>query len=330
MLFKSYLIEKNYSQIEKTKSILFYGENNGLKNFFKKFIRTNNKKSKVISFLQDEVIGNPTLLFNELENLSLFEERKIIFIENANDKLLKIIEKYLEGELNFQLIIFSEALEKKSKLRSFYEKSKKYASVPCYPDNLISIQNIIQNELKNFQGLSSINLNIILEACGNDRIKVYNEIDKIISFFDDKKITTENLSKLLNSPSIDDFNSLKDEVIKGNKHQTNKLIDITLVDQDKGIYYLSLINQRFYKLIDILKIHKRGNIDDAINNIKPPIFWKDKQNIIEQAKVWDIKKIQFILKKLFDLEITFKSNANVNKNILLKKLLVDVCNLANS
>ena len=330
MLFKSYLIEKNYSQIEKTKSILFYGENNGLKNFFKKFIRTNNKKSKVISFLQDEVTGNPTLLFNELENLSLFEERKIIFIENANDKLLKIIEKYLEGELNFQLIIFSEALEKKSKLRSFYEKSKKYASVPCYPDNLISIQNIIQNELKNFQGLSSINLNIILEACGNDRIKVYNEIDKIISFFDDKKITTENLSKLLNSPSIDDFNSLKDEVIKGNKHQTNKLIDITLVDQDKGIYYLSLINQRFYKLIDILKIHKRGNIDDAINNIKPPIFWKDKQNIIEQAKVWDIKKIQFILKKLFDLEITFKSNANVNKNILLKKLLVDVCNLANS
>ena len=138
------------------------------------------------------------------------------------------------------------------------------------------------------------------------------------------------MSKLLNSPSIDDFNSLKDEVIKGNKHQTNKLIDITLVDQDKGIYYLSLINQRFYKLIDILKIHKRGNIDDAINNIKPPIFWKDKQNIIEQAKVWDIKKIQFILKKLFDLEITFKSNANVNKNILLKKLLIDVCNLANS
>ena len=330
MLFKSYLIEKNYSQIEKTKSILFYGENNGLKNFFKKFIRTNNKKSKVISFLQDEVIGNPTLLFNELENLSLFEERKIIFIENANDKLLKIIEKYLEGELNFQLIIFSEVLEKKSKLRSFYEKSKKYASVPCYPDNLISIQNIIQNELKNFQGLSSINLNIILEACGNDRIKVYNEIDKIISFFDDKKITTENLSKLLNSPSIDDFNSLKDEVIKGNKHQTNKLMDITLVDQDRGIYYLSLINQRFFKLIDILKIHKRGNIDEAINNIKPPIFWKDKQNIIEQAKVWDIKKIQFILKKLFDLEITFKSNANVNKSILLKKILIDVCNLANS
>ena len=202
----------------------------------------------MISFLQDEVIGNPTLLFNELENLSLFEERKIIFIENANDKLLKIIEKYLEGELNFQLIIFSEALEKKSKLRSFYEKSKKYASVPCYPDNLISIQNIIQNELKNFQGLSSINLNIILEACGNDRIKVYNEIDKIISFFDDKKITTENLSKLLNSPSIDDFNSLKDEVIKGNKHQTNKLIDITLVDQDKGIYYLSLIQSKILQI----------------------------------------------------------------------------------
>ena len=330
MNFKSYLLEKNYSSIEKAKSILFYGENFGLKKFFKSFIENNNKKNKVLSFLQEDVLGNNNLLFSELENLSLFEEKKIIFIFNANDKILKIIESYLEGNLNYQLFIFSEILDKKSKLRNYYEKSKIYGVVPCYADSLINIQKIIQDELKNYHGVSSFNLNIIIEACGTDRTKVYNEIDKIKSFFRDMKITTDNLSKLVNSPRVEDFNDLKDFVIKGNKHETNKLLTSTVIDQDKAVYYLSLISQRFYKLMDILKIKKGGNFTEAVDMIKPPVFWKDKQNLVDQAKVWNIKKILIVLQKLYDFEIILKSNGNINKNILIKKLLIDVCYLANS
>ena len=330
MNFKSYLIEKNYSQIENIKSILFYGENIGIKKYFKKLIEKKNKGSKILNFLQDEILSNTNLLFNELDNLSLFEEKKIIFIENANDKILKIVENHLEGNLNYQLYFFSEILEKKSKLRAYFEKSKIYGSVPCYADNSITIQRILQEELKNFEGVSNVNLNIILESCNNDRIKVYNEIEKIKSFFQSKKIDSENLIKLVNSPKIDDFNYLKDAAIKGNKSETNKLLNTTIIDQDKSVYYLSLINQRLLKLIDILKIKGESNIENVINTIKPPIFWKDKQNIIDQVKIWNIKKVQIILKKLYELEITVKSNGNISKNLLLKKLLIDVCNTANS
>ena len=330
MNFKSYLVEKNYSLIEKTKSILFYGENFGLKKFFKDFIENNNKESKVLSFFQEDVMTNNNLLFSELENLSLFEKNKIIFILNANDKILKIIEKYLEGSLNYQLFIFSDILDKKSKLRSYYEKSKVYGVVPCYADTVITIQKIIQNELKNYQGLSSFNLNIIMESCGTDRVKVYNEIDKIKSLFEDKKITTDNLSKLVNSPRVDDFNNLRDVAIKGNNNETNKFLNSTILDQDRAVYYLSLLNQRFYKLIDILKNKKERNLEEAVNSLKPPVFWKDKQNLVDQAKMWNIKKISVILKQLYDFEIILKSNSDVNKNILIKKLLIDVCYLANS
>jgi len=330
MNFKSYLIEKNYSQIEKIKSILFYGENIGIKKYFKKLIEKKNKGSKILNFLQDEILSNTNLLFNELDNLSLFEEKKIIFIENANDKILKIVENHLEGNLNYQLYFFSEILEKKSKLRVYFEKSKIYGSVPCYADNSITIQRILQEELKDFKGVSNVNLNIILESCNNDRIKVYNEIEKIKSFFQNKIIDSENLTKLVNSPKIDDFNYLKDAAIKGNKSETNKLLNTTIIDQDKSVYYLSLINQRLLKLIDILKIKRESNIENVINTIKPPIFWKDKQNIIDQVKIWNIKKIQIILKKLYEFEITVKSNGNISKDLLLKKLLIDVCDMANS
>ena len=155
------------------------------------------------------------------------------------------------------------------------KSQKSTGSIPCYADTAITIQRIIQDELKDFQGLSSVNLNIILESCNNDRIKVYNEINKIITFFEDKKITTENLSKLVNSPRIDDFNYLRDEAIKGNKAEMNRLLNSTIIDQDRGVYYLSLINLRFYKLIDILNIKKRdNNLESVINALSHLFFGK--------------------------------------------------------
>ena len=134
MNFKSYLIEKNYSQISKIKSILFYGENIGLKKHFKRLIKTYNKEVKIITFLQDDILNDENVLFNELNNLSLFEEKKILFIENANDKIFKILENYLDDNLNFQLFFFSDILEKKSKLRNYFENQK---STGQYPVTLI-------------------------------------------------------------------------------------------------------------------------------------------------------------------------------------------------
>ena len=53
-------------------------EKQWIKSFFKRFIKNNNEQSKIIS-LQDEILSNTNLLFNELDNLSLFEEKKKLF-----------------------------------------------------------------------------------------------------------------------------------------------------------------------------------------------------------------------------------------------------------
>ena len=99
---------------------------------------------------------------------------------------------------------------------------------------------------------------------------------------------------------------------------------------DKNVFYLALINQRLNKLAEAAQLSKTTNLEDAISRIKPPIFWKDKPSFKEQAKKWNIDKIKLILKKKYDLEIKIKSEAIIEKNILVKKLIVDMCNMANS
>ena len=60
------------------------------------------------------------------------------------------------------------------------------------------------------------------------------------------------------------------------------------------------------------------------------VFWKEKPNFIKQTKKWNNKKINEKLKELYGLECSFKSNSVLNKEIALKKFIVDVCVSANS
>ena len=61
-----------------------------------------------------------------------------------------------------------------------------------HPDNDKTIKNLILKELKNFEGLNAINLNLIADNCSLDRIKLYNELEKIKAFFKKKLTEKQN------------------------------------------------------------------------------------------------------------------------------------------
>ena len=329
MIVKSYILEKNINDLKKN-LFLFYGENLGLKEEFKKSIKLKFNKAKILIFFQDELLKNLDLLYNELLNISLFEEEKILFIDNANDKILPVIQEIEVKLENHKVCLFSGILEKKSKLRNYFEKSTNNICVPCYADNEVSIKKIILEKLRGKEGLSPENINLITENCNLDRIKLNNEISKVNTYFHNKKIERDELEILLNISESDNFNELKDEALKGNKTKTNKLISETLIEKEKNFLYLSLINQRLLKIAEIHRLNKKSNIETVIDSLRPPVFWKDKPAFLAQVKKWNLIKINKILKKTYDLEVEIKSNSNINHNLLLKNLLVDICYQANA
>ncbi len=256
-------------------------------------------------------------------------KKKIIFVEQANDKILDLIKEIQNIPSDQKIILFSDVLEKKSKLRNFFENSNDFAAIACYEDTEIGIRKIINESLKGYEGLSPQNINIIMDNSKLDRSKLYNELEKIKTFFNNKKIEGEKLENLLDRKINDNFNILKDEAMMGNKIKTNKMLSDTLLETEKNVYYINTINSRLLKLYEVRKLGEK-DIEDSTNKLKPPVFWKDKNNFIVQAKIWNEVKIQKMLRITHDLEIKIKSNSIINKNILMKKLLVDVCELANA
>ena len=126
MIIKSYEIKK--INLENNKLILFYGKNEGHKNeAIKNLIK---EKYTIFNYEEKELLDNQNYFFENILTKSLFEDEKIIIIKRATDKILKIIEDLDIKELDgISIIINSENLEKKSKLRLIFEKNKQYISV---------------------------------------------------------------------------------------------------------------------------------------------------------------------------------------------------------
>ena len=332
MIFKSYILENNLQTIANFKVFLFYGENQGLKKDFKEKLKSTYKKNDLLNFIQSDIIKNKEILLNEVSNKSLFNERKIIFVDQVNDKILDNFEELINQITTEKIFLFADILDKKSKLRNLFEKNKTLGVVPCYLDNETSIRKIIVEGLKTNKGLSNQMINVIVQNTGFDRYKVDNEIKKIISYFGvNGELNLEKIEALLNIRSNDDFGTLRDEAIKGNKINTNKLLSDTVLEQENNIYNLNSINQRFYKLKEIESLKdSNSSIETIISNLRPPIFWKDKPIIIEQLKKWNKDKINKALDETYKTEIMIKSNSAIKKDLLLKKLIVDLCNKANS
>ncbi len=328
MQYKSYLLEQDLT-ILKENFALFYGENLGLKNDFKTKIKENNKTFEIIKLVQEDIIKNKDLLFNEISNGSLFKQKKIFLIDQANDKIANILEELFQLKGTQKIYIFSDILEKKSKLRTIFERSNICAIIPCYLDNEISIKKIINFELKGYDGLSPQIMNLIVLNSKLDRSKLKNELDKIKVFFYNKKIEFDKLEILLNIDTNEDFSLLKNQALLGNKTETNKLLSETTLENEKAAFYIQLINLRISKLYDVIKSGDK-NIETTVNNLRPPIFWKDKPFFLNQVNKWSIEKIRKLQKKTYDLELQIKSNSIISKELLMKKLIIDICHLANS
>ena len=316
MILKAYDIDK--INLNKNKIILLYGKNNGLKNNFKNKL-TGNKKN-ILNYDQSDILENENIFFENLSSKSLFETEKIIVIKRANDKLIKIVEKIVEEKLDEIIIIINaDNLEKKSKLRSLFERHKSYVSIAFYPENQKDLFQIAYKFLKEKNILiSSSSINSIIEKSNGDRENLLNELDKIYYLnISKKKITEDDISKLTNL--VEDYNvsELIDCCLAKNKKKTIHILNENNFSNDDSILIIRTFLNKSKRVLMLAREYKQNkSIELTISSAKPPIFWKDKEIIKQQIYKWTPEDIKQLIYKLNETELVIKKNINNSVNII--------------
>jgi len=320
MILKSYEINKINQNINHL--ILFYGKNEGLKN---EAVRILVKKNDISNYEEREILDNENNFIENILSKSLFEQQKFIVIKRSTDKILKVIET-----LNFKnlqdttIILNADNLEKKSKLRSFFEKDKKLVCIPFYPDNAQTLSKLTYNFLRERKiSISPSNINIIINKCSGDRETLINELQKIELFSKNgKKINSENISKLINLGENHSISDLVDNCLAQNKRKIISILNENNFSNEDCITIVRSFLIKSKKLLALSKAFETNkNIDLTISSAKPPIFWKEKEVTKQQILKWSSKNIKQLIYSISETELQIKKNINNSINLITDFIL---------
>ena len=321
MILKTYELSKiNKSQ---NNLFLFYGNNQGFKSEFIKTL-TNNLKN-YYNYDEKDILENPDSFFEKISSNSLFEERKNILVKRASNKITGILEKItLKNLEDITIIINADNLEKKSKLRTFFEKSKEYICIAFYPDEKQVLQKIAYDFLKEKNiSVSSVDINLIVDKCNGDRENLYNELNKIEYYCKKrKKINSVEISKLVNLTENHEITELIDNCLAKNKNRTISILnENNFVNEDCILITRIFLNKskKILKLSNTFENNK--NIDLTISSAKPPIFWKDKDITKRQILKWSPKNTRDLIYKINELELKLKKNVPNSVNLVTDFIL---------
>ena len=330
MIIKSF--ELNKIKLNSFNIILLYGKNDGLKTQIKNDLLRNKKITS--NYEEKEFIDSSDNLVEDMSSKSFFNDEKVIIVNRVTDKIYKIIIEIIDRKFeDITIILDAENLEKKSKIRSLFEKSKIHICIPIYPDTIQVLNKLAYQYLKkNNISISSSNINLIVSKCNGDRKLLYSELQKILNYTKSgKKINSESIIKLVNLAENHSISELIDNCLAKNKNKTIGILMENNFSSEDCILITRILFNKLKKILTLsVEFKKNKNLDLTISTAKPPIFWKDKEITRQQISNWTPEKVKEILYEINDVELRIKKNYENSINIITDFILNLVSRNANN
>jgi len=329
MIFKDFKIKDIFGVNKKNPVILVYGPNEGL-------VRDNVNKlcfhfkkhdeAEEITLTEKNLDDEPNKIFDEIDTISMFNNKKIIFIESLKDKHVPLIEKLFESILeNILVILKSDSLGKSSKLRKLFDTSEIHISIPCYEDDMKSIMNLVQDFEKKFNlQLERDVKNYLAHFLSNDRLISKSELEKIFLLQGNKSspLSLHEVQAILNDVSSISLNKINESVMFGKTKATSKIIHKIFSEGIHSVALIrSLINYTMRIQLTQIELKKHKSFDEAIKILRPPVFWKEKNSFQNHCAVWPMQHIEKNLKVLLDAEYDCKSSGSLSNSICERYIL---------
>ena len=308
--------ELKNKDLKQNKYFLLYGNNKGLieetiKNTLIPILSNN-----VSYYDESQILNNIENFKEDIFSQSFFDKERLIVIKRSTEKIHPVCEEIIEKNLkDISIIFISESLEKRSKLRLFFEKNSKTVCIPFYEDNQQTLSNIVQNHLKKLNiNLSQQMINVIVNRSRGDRVNLNNELIKLENYsLNKKKIELDDILKLTNLAENHHISSLVDYSLAKNRTKTLNILNENNLNSEDCIYILRMFLNKLKRLLIIKnELREDNNIEKIISSHKPPIFWKDKELVKQQIKAWKYDNIQKQIVKTNSLELKIKKNPSAS------------------
>ena len=316
-------------------AILLYGQDYGLISdrsslIINSFLNNLDEKQNslnIIDISNSNLLQNPESLEMEVSSISLLSRKKIVRIKDASDALMKIIDDYfVYSHPDCLIILLSDSLSPRSKIRKFFEVHNDAVILPCYSDDKKSIISLISRALKKEDIIiDEKDIELFANYLGIDRLITKAEIEKAILYAGkEKKLNANDITSFISDQASLGIDELYDYSLNGDLEGAYRVLNRI---QKEGVPAIQIIRsfirqmQSLYRIIHALAIS--SNINSILDNFKPPIYFKRKDNVRAHTQKWSFDKLNKALLLLESAEVSCKSPKS-NPSIIAKQAILSI------
>ena len=331
MIIKESQLLGQFKDIDiKYQPVLLYGPNEGLIRHNKDRIKKTFTKNNIleISFTGKSINEKPDIFYDEVKTISMFEDKKIIVVEQPLDKNITLFENIFEELPDKTLIvIIGNNLSRSSKIRKFFENSQHYLSCAHYDDDLGTSSQLIKELEKSIKRVLDKDIkNYISQNLSNNRLISKNEIDKIILLYsnNNKEPKLEDIKSICNDNADLGLNKICQLVFSGNPKKVSIFLNKIF---SEGVNPIAIIRTMLNYIQRIestqIALKKTNNFDLAIKGLKPPVFWKEKDLFQLHCMKWPINETISNFNLLVEAELSCKNDYYLT-NIICERALINI------
>ncbi|WP_407651254.1 DNA polymerase III subunit delta [Candidatus Bandiella euplotis] len=277
------------------------------------------------TFHYSDLQKDVSILRNSLQSLQLFSQKKAIIIKSAGDTIKKeMLEVIKSRNSDYLLIIQGDGLKKSSKTYKELESLNNTCLISCYKLDVRYMTIFVDKFLKSHGVRYQREIpQIIVNYLPDNVLLAQNELEKMVQYLGEEELTIEIIEKIL--AGVKDFsciNLCSSIVFKDQKKMLEQLRRM----EGEGINYISVIRMlqnQFAKVLYVKKEEqdKKIKTDAIINNLRPPVFFKEKAILVEMCNNMSYGNAIQIMNELIQLEISCKFTS-FNPNTLLYNYII--------
>lgn len=222
------------------------------------------------------------------KTLPFFSDHRLIILDQtglgkkADDKFLEQLKECADTTV---MIFIEDDVDKRSKIYKYLSKEGHVVSFEAASDKDLAkwIQSLLKREQKQ---MSSPVLRSFLYRCGSDMFTLKNELEKLVSYTDDRtEITQKDLDALTSSQTTNQIFVMLEAIARKQRDKVLTLYYDLIELKESPFGILALLVRQCNQLLQVKDLESRGQSNSTIaKKIKVPPFVVGK--LKEQAKLF--------------------------------------------
>jgi DNA polymerase III subunit delta len=281
----------------------------------------------IIRLNDSDLSGDPGRLLDEANALTFGGSRRIVWIDSAGQNTAKALDILVDQAGESLVVIAADNLKPSAKLRKFAEDKKFAVAIPCFADDVSSLNGMLDEELKKRHlTITSDAQHYFIGLLGADRQLSRREIEKLCLYAANKgEIIADDVRQISGDATAPTLDSLCDAVGEGNIDQTDRIYGRSI---SSGTNPTAIIGQliRHFTMLDWIAsqtARRNGDVRGYIKQYRPPVFFMRHRSVQQQISLWSHEDLKSAL-ELLKLAESQCRNGNLPTEAVAQRALLSL------